>query len=50
MAGKSIDNLTLTLLDDLTTTVKVSDCQKVMALQQEMATARRRSALPLGSS
>ena len=41
MAGKSVDNLTLTLLDDLTTTVKVSDCQKVMALQQEMATARR---------
>lgn len=41
MAGKSIDNLTLTLLDDLTTTVQVSDCQKVMALQQQLAQARR---------
>ena len=41
MAGKSIDNLTLTLLDDLSTTVKVSDCQKVMALQQQLAQARR---------
>ena len=41
MAGKSIDDLTLTLLDDLTTTVKVADCQKVMTLQSEMATARR---------
>ena len=41
MAGKSIDDLTLTLLDDLTTTVKVADCQKVMLLQTEMAAARR---------
>ena len=41
MAGKSIDDLTLTLLDDLTTTVKVADCQKVMLLQSEMAAARR---------
>ena len=41
MLGKSIDELTLTLLDDLTTTVKVADCQKVMQLQTEMAAARR---------
>jgi len=41
MFGKSIDELTLTLLDDLTTTVKVADCQKVMQLQTEMAAARR---------
>lgn len=41
MAGKSIDELTLTLLDDLTTTVKFADCQKVMLLQTEMADARR---------
>ena len=41
MVGKSIDELTLTLLDDLTTTVKVADCQKVMQLQTEMAAARR---------
>jgi hypothetical protein len=41
MAGKSIDDLTLTLLDDLTTTVKVADCQKVMQLQTAMAAARR---------
>lgn len=41
MVGKSIDELTLTLLDDLTTTVKVADCQKVMLLQTEMADARR---------
>lgn len=41
MVGKSIDELTLTLLDDLTTTVKVADCQKVMLLQTEMVDARR---------
>ena len=41
MAGKSIDELTLTLLDDLTTTMKVSDCQQVLMLQDEMASARR---------
>ena len=41
MYGKSIDNLELTLLDDLTTTLKVSDCQAVLSLQDEMAHARR---------
>jgi len=40
-AGNSIDILQLTLLDDLTTTLKVSDCQKVMELQSAMAHARR---------
>ena len=41
MLGNSLDNLQITLLDDLTTTVKVSDCQKVLVLQSEMAKARR---------
>ena len=41
MLGNSLDNLQITLLDDLTTTLKVSDCQKVMALQSAMASARR---------
>ena len=41
IAGLSIDNLQLTLLDDLVTNVKVSDCQKVMELQSAMAHARR---------
>ena len=41
IAGLSIDNLQLTLLDDLVTNVKVSDCQKVMVLQSAMAHARR---------
>ena len=41
MLGNSIDNLQITLLDDLTTTVKVTDCQKVLVLQSEMAKARR---------
>ena len=41
MLGNSIDNLQITLLDDLTTTVKVTDCQKVLVLQSEMAHARR---------
>lgn len=41
MLGNSIDNLQITLLDDLTTTLKVTDCQKVMVLQSEMAKARR---------
>ena len=44
MTGKSLDNLQLTLLDDLTTTFKVSDCAKVMKLQSEMAEARRQYA------
>ena len=41
MLGNSIDNLQITLLDDLTTTVKVTDCQKVLVRQSEMAHARR---------
>ena len=41
MLGNSIDNLQITLLDDLTTTIKVTDCQKALVLQSEMAKARR---------
>ena len=41
LLGNSLDNLQITLLDDLTTTIKVSDCLKVLVLQSEMATARR---------
>ena len=41
MAGNSIEDLTLTLLDCLTTNVKVSDCEKVVQIQNEMAKARR---------
>ena len=41
LLGNSLDNLQITLLDDLTTTVKVSDCQKALVLQSEMAKARR---------
>jgi hypothetical protein len=41
MAGNSIEDLQLTLLDCLTTTAKVSDCEKVVKLQNEMAHARR---------
>ena len=41
MQGNSIDNMQITLLDDLTTTLKVTDCQKVLVLQDEMAHARR---------
>ena len=41
MLGNSLDNMQLTLLDDLTTNVKVSDCEKVLVLQSEMAKARR---------
>jgi hypothetical protein len=39
--GRSIEEVKLTLLDDLTTTMSVSDMDKVLQLQQEMATARR---------
>ena len=39
--GKSVDDLRLTLNDDLTTTMKVSDCQKVMEIETEMNKARR---------
>jgi len=42
--GNTIDDLVLTLNDDLTTTVKVSDCEKMMQLQHEMAKARRKYA------
>lgn len=41
MLGNSIDNLQITLLDDLTTTLKISDCAKVIQLQNQMASARR---------
>ncbi len=41
MAGNSIEELTITLLDDLTTNIAVSDCQKALLLQSEMAAARR---------
>ena len=41
MAGNSIEDMTLTMLGCLTTNVKVSDCEKVVTLQNEMAEARR---------
>ena len=41
MLGNSLDNFEITLLDDLTTSVKVTDCYEVMVLQSEMADARR---------
>lgn len=41
MAGNSIEELQLTLLDCLTTTAKISDCATVMKVQSEMASARR---------
>ena len=41
MAGNSIEEGTITLLNDLTTTLKVSDCAKVIQLQNQMASARR---------
>ena len=41
MAGNSIEELQLTLLDCLTTTAKVSDCEKAVKLQNEMGHARR---------
>jgi len=41
LQGKSVDDLTLTLNDDLTTTMKVSDCQKVMQIETAMNKARR---------
>ena len=41
LQGNSIDDLTLTLNDDLTTTMKVSDCLKVMQIETEMNKARR---------
>lgn len=41
MAGGNIEDLQLTLLDCLTTTAKVSNYEKVLQLQNEMARARR---------
>ena len=40
-AGTGIDSLTLTLLDDITISLKVSDNQKLMKAQQALADARR---------
>ena len=40
MSGGSLEG-TLTLNDDLTTDISISDCGKVMQLQSEMAHARR---------
>jgi hypothetical protein len=41
MAGNNIKEGTITLLDDLTTSLKVSDCAKATELQRAMASARR---------
>ncbi len=41
MAGNNIKEGNITLLNDLTTEMKVSDCAKAMQLQQAMAHARR---------
>ena len=41
MATRRLDEAKLTLLDDLTTTLSVSDMQKALQLQNEMASARR---------
>ena len=41
MAGNNLKEGTITMLDDLTTTIKVTDCQKVVQLQNAMARARR---------
>ena len=41
MAGNNIKQATITILDDLITEAKVSDCEKVVQLQQAMARARR---------
>ena len=41
MTGNSIKDGTITLLDDLTTSIKVSDCAQAIQLQQTMAHARR---------
>ena len=44
LSGRSVDEAKLTLLDDLTTTLKISDCAKALVLQREMTHARRNSA------
>jgi hypothetical protein len=41
MAGNNIKEGTITMLNDLTTSLKVSDCGEVLKLQHEMARARR---------
>ena len=41
VGGKSFDKLSLTLLDDLTTTMSISDCSRALQLAQEAAQARR---------
>ena len=41
VAGKSFDKLSITLLDDLTTTMSISDCSRALQLAQEAAQARR---------
>ena len=41
VGGKSFDKLSFTLLDDLTTTLSISDCDKALTIAQEGAAARR---------
>ena len=41
VAGKSFDVLSITLLDDLTTTMSISNCSRLLQLAQEAAQARR---------
>ena len=41
MAGNSLEEGVFTMLDDLTTTLKVTDCAKVVELQRQMARDRR---------
>jgi hypothetical protein len=41
MAGNSMEEGTLTLLDDMTISAKISDCQKALELRHAMARARR---------
>ena len=41
MAGNNLKEGSLTLLDDLTTTVTISDCQKAIQVRQAMNSARR---------
>ena len=41
MAGNNLKEGTITLLGDLTTTVKVNKCDEVVRLQNQMASARR---------
>ena len=41
MAGNNVEDMQFTLLDCLTTTGKISDCEKVLEIQNAMAHARR---------